>query len=286
MKAKSLKQTFKILAINGVLFAVLACSNNVPKENLNLSPSDISYRFSAVDDETLEYEETKAVNLKKTKANDLKLIKTATVRYKVPEVKTATEKIKTVLSSYDAYISDLRFQNTSRFIENKFVIKVPKHFFEVLMDSVNNVAEFINFENVTTKDVTEEYVDVEARLKTKLEIKERYETILRKNAKTVKEILDTEKRLGDIQQDIESAQGRLKYLTNKVSYSTINVELYQNVEYKEKPELNSKPFLSKVKEGFTFGWDIVKGLLLGIINVWPIIILGLLIIYMIKKKIR
>lgn len=49
------------------------------------------------------------------------------------------------------------------------------------MDSINSVVEFVEFENITTKDVTEEYIDLETRLKTKQEVKQRYEDILCKN---------------------------------------------------------------------------------------------------------
>ena len=80
------------------------------------------------------------------------------------------------------------------------------------MDSINNSVEFIDYENITTKDVTEEYIDLESRLNTKLEVKQRYESILRKQAKTVKDILATEEKLQIIQEEIESVQGRLKYL--------------------------------------------------------------------------
>ena len=119
---------------------------------------------------------------------DLKIIKSATARYKVKNVKQATYKIKAIAQKHGAYISDLRFQNDLYKKENRFTIKVPQKYFDIVMDSVNAVVDFVEYENITTKDVTEEYIDLETRLKTKLEVKERYESILRKNAKTVEDI--------------------------------------------------------------------------------------------------
>ena len=116
---------------------------------------------------------------------DLKIIKSAKARYKVSHVKMTMRKIKLLAGKYDAYISDLRFENNLYSVENRFTIKVPQQHFNVLMDSINNVVEFVEYENITTKDVSEEYLDLETRLKTKQEVKQRYETILRKNAKTV-----------------------------------------------------------------------------------------------------
>ncbi len=53
--------------------------------------------------------------------------------------------------------------------------------------------------------MTSEYIDFEARLKTKLAVKERYELILRNKAKSVKDLLDVEEKLQRIQEEIESS---------------------------------------------------------------------------------
>ncbi|MBQ0740603.1 DUF4349 domain-containing protein, partial [Aquimarina celericrescens] len=89
--------------------------------------------------------------------------------------------------------------------------------FDIVLDSICKTAEFVDFKNISTIDVTEEYVDITSRLKTKVEVKQRYETILRTKAKTVEDILMAEEKLSKLQEEIESAQGRLKYLGSKVT---------------------------------------------------------------------
>jgi hypothetical protein len=163
-------------------------------------------------------------------------------------------------------------------------LKVPQQSFDVLMDSIRHVVEFVEFETITTQDVTEEYLDIEARLKTKLEVKARYEAVLRKQAKTVEDILKTEEKLRIIQEEIESAQGRLKYLTNKVAYSTIQIDLYQEVEYKEEPVSYKKTFWDKTMESLSFGWDMIQGLVLAILHIWPLTILGILLFVWFKRR--
>jgi len=284
MITKQFNSVLKISVITLVCLAVFSCNQGANSENFEMSKVDITDDYAAVEDR--EHKDF-LFNQSEIKApTDLKIIKSANVRYKVKSVKSSTQKIKQFSSMYSAYISDLRFENSLYSIENRFTIKVPKEYFDELLDSINGVVEFIEHENITTKDVSEEFVDLEARLKTKLEVKKRYETILRKNAKTVKDILATEEKLRIIQEEIESAQGRLKFLSNKVAYSTIQVDLYETVEYKEEPENYSKTFLAKTKEGFSFGWDIVQGLILGIIHIWPLVLLGLLVFLYLKKRIR
>ena len=217
---------------------------------------------------------------------NLKVIKTAKTKYKVDDVKKATKEIKELARRYEGFISDLNFQNTLYVIENNFTIKIPKVHFDVFLDSMHNYISFIDFENISTRDVTEAYFDAEARLKTKCEVKNRYEDILRKKAKTVDEVLNTEEKLRIIQEEIEVTKGKLNYLKNKISFSTIDIELYQPVNFKEKPESYKKSFLSKTREGFVNGSNIISIILIGVVNIWPILILaiGIILIYKRRKK--
>ncbi len=282
MKAKTLKNRFKILIIVLCSFC-LACNNNSYKESVMANSVEVTEDF-----ETIETE--KIIGKYKTNQNniplDLKIIKSASARYKVKNVKEATYKIKAIAQKHGAYVSDLRFQNDLYKKENRFTIKVPQLYFDTVMDSVNTIVDFVEYENITTKDVTEEYIDLETRLKTKIEVKQRYENILRKNAKTVEDILKTEDKLRVIQEEIESAQGRLKYLTNKVAFSTIQINLYETVDYIEEPTSYTKTFWDKTKQGLTNGWTFIESFIIFLINIWPLLIVGIVSFILIKKRLK
>ncbi|AUC74593.1 DUF4349 domain-containing protein [Olleya sp. Bg11-27] len=282
MKAMLLKNRFKILVITLCTFCY-ACNNNSYKESLTTETVDISDDFQIA-------ESDKTVNSYKIDQSniplDLKIIKSATARYKVKNVKEATSKIKAIAQKNGAYISDLRFQNDLYKKENRFTIKVPQKYFDTVMDSVNIIVDFVEYENITTKDVTEEYIDIETRLKTKIEVKTRYETILRKNAKTVEDILKTEDKLRIIQEEIEAAQGRLKYLTNKVAFSTIQIDLYESVDYKETPESYTKTFWNSAKEGLFNGWYFIESFIIILINIWPLLLIGIISFFIVKKRFK
>ena len=102
-------------------------------------------------------------------------------------------------------------------------------------------------------------------------------------AKTVQEILSIEKQIGELRTEIESIEGRLKYLQNRISYSTLTVTFYQEI---------STPvgFSSKFKEGLKNGWNGFVWFLVGLINIWPFLLVLLvifgLIIYRKKRKIK
>jgi len=217
---------------------------------------------------------------------NLKIIKTAQGKYKVEDVKIATKNIKELAKNYNGYISDLKFQNNLHNIKNKFTVKIPKENFDVFLDSIRSYVTFIDFENITAKDVSEQYFDAESRLKTKSEVKERYEEILRKKAKTVEDVLNTEEKLRIIQEEIEATKGKLNYLKNRISFSTVDVELYEVVKYKPKPKTYKKGYFTKIKEGFVNGGDMILSLIIIITNIWPILLLllGGYIIYNRRKS--
>ena len=285
MNAKQFKSVFKIYGVLLILFIISSCSQNVKSEDFALESVAVRENFKSleVDEEKSNSQDDIA---KPEFPKDLKIIKSASARYKVKNVKLSTQQIKAIAGKLDAYISDLRFQDNLYSIENRFTIKVPANHFDTLMDSINSVVDFVEYENITTKDVTEEYIDIETRLKTKLAVKKRYEEILRKNAKTVNDILAAEEKLRVIQEEIESAQGRLKYLSNKVAYSTIQVDLYETVEYVEEPVSYTKTFWDKTKDGISFGWQIIENVVLGIIHIWPLFLLGVLLVLFIRKKLK
>ena len=278
------KRRFKMLILGMVFMGIISCQQN-HKEDISMNSADITEEYKAVSNKNQETFSSIDASTNEIPQN-LKIIKSANVRYKVFDVDKSTRDIKQMASRYNAYISDLRFENDLHHKENRFTIKIPNQYFDSLMDSINKVAEFIEFENITTKDVTEEYVDIETRLKTKLEVKSRYESILRKNAKTVEDILATEDKLRIIQEEIESAQGRLKYLTNKVSFSTIQIDLYEMVVFKEEPRAYNKTLWSKSKEGLVFGWNFLENIFVGVLHVWPLLILSGILAFWFRGKIK
>jgi hypothetical protein len=213
-----------------------------------------------------------------------KIIKSANSKCKVKNVKITTQKIKNFVKHYKGYVSELQFRNNLQSIENNFTIKVPQEHFELIMDSIRKSVAFIEYENISTQDVTEEYIDLETRLKTKKEVKRRYENILRKSAKTVKDILLTEEKMRIIQEEIEATVGRLNYLKNRVSYSSIEIILYETVHYTVKPNVYKKGFWTKTKEGFYNGGDIISTIVLGLVNIWPILFIAIGVLFYIRKK--
>lgn len=282
------KENMKSLVLKSILFgtlSIMGCnqSNEPFSDNLVLEKVSETIESKSISDEM----ENVSTTNQKTKLNTLKIIKNAKTRYKVKSVRETTDQAMAIVSQHDGYISDLRFENNSYQLENRFTIRLPHEHFDNVLKELSKMALFIDYTNITAKDVSEEYIDLQTRLKTKIEIKRRYEQILRFKAKTIEEILLTEDELGKLQEEIESAQGRLNFLTNRVALSTIQVDLYETVAPKKQSEAYIQSFGSKMADSFGFGWGLLKGTFLAIIYIWPLLLLAVgIVIYLRMKRIK
>lgn len=275
---------FRTLIVVILFFGFVSCHQGTEYKE-NISVSEINDIANNLPSKEIEVELEKVKIHPNNKIDQLKIIKSGTLKLKVKNVNKTTARIKRVTENFNAYIANLKYVNNSYQKENRFKIKVPKEYFDVLLDSISNYAEVVDQETINTQDVTEQFVDVSSRLETKLQIKERYESVLRKKAKTVEEIIYAEEKLGSIQEEIEAAQGRLKYLSNRVAFSSIDITLYEEIPYKE-IKIEEVTFWTKTKEGLLFGWTLLEDVLLVLVNSWSILLLIAVGILLYRKRKR
>ena len=197
------------------------------------------------------------------------LIKRATLRFEVNDYVEARKKIGNIAEEYEAYISSERKTKSIYRISNTMQIRVVSGQFGSLVDSLLGQSNTIDEKNITVEDVTEEYVDVNARLKSKKHVENRYLEILDK-AQNVSEILEIEQKLGQIREEIESKEARLKYLTHQVSFSTINMTFYQN---KTVTKETGPGYLKNLSVSFLSGWNGFTEFSLRLVSIWPFLLI-------------
>ncbi len=154
------------------------------------------------------------------------------------------------------------------------VIRVPAERFDALVAAVSaGVTDFV-VRNLSAKDVTEEYVDIQARLKVKKEIEGRYAELLAQ-ATTVKDILAIEKQAGEIRAEIESIEGRLRYLENRVALSTLTVTAFT-------PVASTLHIGVRFKMALSEGWNGFIRFLVGLAYLWPFLLLGSVVFVLVR----
>ncbi len=212
-------------------------------------------------------------------SQDQMLIKKATISFDVKDYSKARKRIVDIIKSNDAYISSEYESKNDYQISNTMQIRVASDKFEPLIDSLIGQANNLDQKIITVKDVTEEFVDVKARINAKKQVEKRYLEILSK-AESVKEILEVEQKLGQIREEIESREGRLKYLSHQVSLSTINITFYQQKTAIPKSRIN---FLNRLSSSFISGWRGLIEFLLDLVSIWPFLIIITGVVFFIYK---
>lgn len=210
------------------------------------------------------------------------IIKNASVQFQVKNIETTHQKIVEILKQYNAYFADDNNLANANRIDNNMTIRVPAFNFEKLLEALMQESVYTNYKNISAQDVTAEFVDVETRLKTKKEAEQRY-LVLLKQAKSIKEIIEVENSLRIIREEIESTEGRLKLMKDQIGYSTINLNTYQNLDYVPQPQMG---IFSTLKEAFINGWRGFVSFLVGLVRIWPFVILLGGGIFLIVRKIR
>jgi hypothetical protein len=117
----------------------------------------------------------------------------------------------------------------AEWVEVVVVFRVPALQFDAVLAQVRGLGTRVSNEKVTGQDVTEEYVDVEARLKAQRAVEEQFLAVL-KEAKNVHDILEVQQKLGETRTEIERAEGRRRYLEDQTSLSTVTVHLAKHID--------------------------------------------------------
>jgi len=216
-------------------------------------------------------------------ATKKKIIKTADVRMQVADYAASRKAIDAHVAAHGAYIASENENNNGHTLENTLVIRVEAERFDVLLAALAGEASYLHTKSVNARDVTEEYVDVAARLRTRREVEARYVEILRQ-ARTIPDVLAVEKELRVLREEIESAEGRLKYLNDQVDYSTIRLTVYQTLAFAPAPgEGIGSRLLAALREG----WSGLVTLFVGLVYIWPFwVLVGIIVWCLVRYRRR
>lgn len=244
----------------------------------------LSYKFTADDIANGNHKPASYNSDKLTVKQPEKIIKTGRISIEVDDYGKSLASLKYTIANMDGYISSENEQRNDYRVSNTIVIRVVNTNFDALMDGIAGEAGKLIYKNVDLRDVTEEFTDLTARMKTKKEVEQRYLEIL-KTAKTVKDILEVEDKLRIIREEIESTEARLKYLGDKVQYSTITLNMSQELDYNP-PAPMQVSFFDKLGKAVKGGWNGLLGGVLGLVNAWPIVLVIVLAVFFIRRFLK
>ncbi len=268
-----MKLTSYFLIIGTIFFG---CNGNSGYETSNDYRSESVQAFSYNQVNDIEESEIESVD------SEAKIIKESHLRFETSSVEKTYQSVNKWIHQHKGFIQSDATANGYGNIEREMVIRIPTTSFQTVIDSISNDVKVFDRKEISRRDVTEEFVDLEARLKAKRKLEARYLELLPK-AKNVKEILEIEKEIAKIREEIEAKQGRLKYLESKVSLSTIYISFYEETSI-EKPK--SQTYFNRVIKALKGGFTGIGEFFIGILYLWPFLLIGFLLFVFIKRKIK
>jgi len=215
---------------------------------------------------------------------DQQLIKEGSINFETHDIAETRQHIESLVQKYGAYISQEDERASSSRIYQNMTVRIPKAHFDVFVTELSGSVKKIDEKSITVQDVTEEFIDNTARLAVKKETEQGYLRLLNQ-AKTIKDILDIQNELQDIRSDIESIEGRLRYLKNSVNFSMLHISMYQQIEAASETGSVFMPIWDAIKGGVQAFATVCIALLYG----WVFIALGIaamLIILRLRKRRR
>lgn len=258
-----------------------------PMEEVALSEPD-SYNSSDYGEESQDSAspEVPSTSSSKIPLSSQKLIKTGEARIEVKDTKKAYEEIKAMSEKRNGYIFEMNEYSGYDHKTIDLTVKVDYRQFETLMQELESVGTVLS-SSMNTQDVTREYIDVKARIDT-LKIQENTLKELLAKASDIKDLLTIETELQRVREEIESAQGKLNYLNDAVTYSTLHISLNtkalptQSSEREGIGERLSFEFL----DGLGYWGNVFIDFLGGLLWLLPFLLVVALVIYLLRGKLK
>lgn len=158
-----------------------------------------------------------------------KLIYKANLNMEVEDYGKAQTEIRNMVTMAKGYIIEFN-ENMSQYEEGgTFVLKVPAAGFSSFLNNLEKIEHASLQRSIQGQDVSEEYVDLEARLKAAQLLESQYIEFMKKATKS-SDLVAFANELGAIQEKIEQIKGKIRYIDQNVSFSTVELRVYQTDE--------------------------------------------------------
>lgn len=215
------------------------------------------------------------------------LIKTADLVCEVDNFDEACSRVQNLAEQNGGYVVSSQANVSDENLKSGHVtLRIPSDKFDETLTSLKKLVKKTDSESIRGNDVTEEFYDLSARLDNKRKAEQRFQEILKTANKTT-EILEVERALMNVREEIERMEGRKRFLADQVALSTITVKLHEPRPLLTGGRYN---FWGKIKRGFENGLkgfgDALSASITFVIAVLPVASLGFLFWWGIPKLYR
>jgi hypothetical protein len=195
------------------------------------------------------------------------IVRSGDISLVVGDVTQVMQAITQLAAGYDGYVVSSSVSGEEEGMRGWISLRIPDDRFDQALAEIRGLAVRVEQENTSSQDVTEEYIDLEARLANAEATEQEFLALLDK-AQDVEDILKIYSNLSQIRQDIEQLKGRMQYLERTSSMSLISASL--RPEFSEKPPVPPGWSALEIFKSAARGL-VITGQVLGTIAIWLLI---------------
>lgn len=235
-------KSLSIILLLAVMITSTACSRNSnfsarsaeqtvaqpaadPKLSTTLEPeSQPGRQFQGVGLSNADAAQTAAA------AADRKIIKNAELTIEVASPVEVQRSIASIAERHGGFVVTSETKQNEKSdpakptLEVKLTARVPANQFDATVGAIEKLATGVVHQNISGNDVTEEFIDLEARIRTQKALELQFLQIM-KQAGKITDALEVQRQIADVRTDIEKLEGRKRFLENRASLSTISVNI-------------------------------------------------------------
>jgi len=160
------------------------------------------------------------------------IVRTADLSLVISDTEAAAAQIKTIATGLGGYVVSTQLWRQEEQLRGSITVRVPAESLDGALDSFKRLAIRVERESGSSQDVTEEYTDLDARLRnleaTEEELRELLSTVRQRTGKA-EDILAVHRELTGVRSQIEQLKGRMQYLERTAAMSAVSVELIPDV---------------------------------------------------------
>ena len=159
---------------------------------------------------------------------DRKLVRTVSLVFTVDAPEAAADRAQELAAEAGGYVASVEAVRRGGLLHYQLTLRVPGERLDAVLAALEDLAAVVEREQVSTEDVTDRYVDLEARLRALRATEEELTALLRESRSrghSAEDIMAIFRELTGIRSQIEQLQGQLQLLANRVAYSTVHLEL-------------------------------------------------------------
>ena len=286
--------TFGLITTIGL--SIFGCSGGGDKQfssrggHADSSPEAAGLDSGSMAKEAIVTDGTKAkseASDEKPLALQRKIIYTGDLHLACENLDIASQKLESRIKDFGGYIGNANKTGSRGSIrEATWTIRLPAEKFDSFLKFAVSIGE-LQSNNRQAQDVSEEFYDVDARLKNKKIEEARLVELLRHATGKLSEILTVEKELSRVREETERIEGRLRFLRNQTDLSTITVTIQEIKNFQPEGPPNVKTQVSRTFEGSIDAMrQLGVGLLLFIVALLPWLLPILLIVWIVVRRTR